>query len=35
MELGKYNVRVSILLAMAEIYGTTVQEFFAGLQLYE
>lgn len=32
MELGKYSVRVSVLLAMKQIYGVnSFDEFFAGL----
>lgn len=32
MELGKYSIRVSVLLAMKEIYGvSTFDEFFADL----
>jgi transcriptional regulator with XRE-family HTH domain len=35
MERGKYNVRVSVLLALADLYGTPVQDFFADLERYE
>ena len=35
MELGKYNIRVSVLLAFAELYKTPVQDFFANLERYE
>ena len=35
MELGQYNVRVSVLLALAEIYDTPIQDFFADLDRYE
>ena len=35
MELGKYSIRVSVLLALAEIYQTPVQNFFANLERYE
>lgn len=35
MELGKYNVRVSVLLALSEIYRVPIQDFFADLELYE
>ena len=35
MELGQYNVRVSVLLALAEIYDTPIQDFFADLERYE
>ena len=31
MELGKYSIRVSVLLALAELYDTPVQDFFEGL----
>ena len=32
MELGKYNIRVSVLLALADLYYTPVQDFFEGLE---
>jgi len=32
MELGKYSIRVSVLLALAELYGVVVQDFFEGLE---
>lgn len=35
MELGQYNVRVSVLLALAEIYDTPIQDFFVDLERYE
>ena len=35
MELGKYNVRVSVLLALADLYRTPIQDFFAELERYE
>ena len=35
MERGKYNIRVSILLALAELYRTPIQDFFAGLDWFE
>ena len=35
MELGQYNVRVSVLLALAELYDTPIQDFFADLERYE
>ncbi|MCL2402040.1 MAG: helix-turn-helix domain-containing protein [Oscillospiraceae bacterium] len=35
MELGKYNIRVSVLLALAEMYRTPIQNFFADLERYE
>lgn len=33
MELGRYSVRVSVLLGMKEIYGASFDEFFEGLSL--
>ena len=35
MELGKYSVRVSILLALADLYNVPIQDFFAELERYE
>ena len=35
IELGKYNVRVSVLLALADLYNTPIQNFFADLKRYE
>ena len=35
MESGKYSIRVSILLALAELYNTPVQDFFMGIDRYE
>lgn len=35
MELGKYSIRISVLLALAELYDTPIQDFFEGLQRYE
>lgn len=35
MELGQYNIRVSVLLALAELYDTPIQDFFADLERYE
>jgi len=32
MELGKYSIRVSVLLALTELYCTPIQEFFADLK---
>ena len=34
MELGKYSIRISVLLALAEIYRTPIEEFFADLDQY-
>ncbi len=33
MELGRYNVRVSILVALKQIYKVSFDEFFEGLSL--
>ena len=33
MELGHYNIRVTILLALKEIYNATFDDFFEGLSL--
>ncbi len=33
MELGRYNVRVSVLLALKELYHVSFDEFFVGLTL--
>lgn len=33
MELGHYNIRVTILLALKEIYNATFDDFFDGLSL--
>lgn len=35
MELGKYSIRISVLLALAELYDTPIQDFFADLERYE
>ena len=35
MELGTYSIRVSVLLALAELYDTPIQDFFADLERYE
>lgn len=35
IELGTYRIRVSVLLALAELYGTPIQDFFADLERYE
>jgi len=35
MELGTYSIRVSVLLALAELYGVTVQDFFEGIERHE
>ena len=31
MELGRYNIRVSVLRALTELYGAKVEEFFQGV----
>lgn len=31
MELGRHNIRVSVLLALKELYHATFEEIFAGL----
>jgi len=35
MELGRYSIRVSVLLALAEIYHVPVQDFFIDLDCCE
>lgn len=35
MERGVYNIRVSVLLALADLYQTPIQDFFADLERYE
>ncbi len=35
MELGTYSIRISVLLALAELYDTPIQDFFADLDRYE
>ena len=35
MELGKYSIRVSVLLALADLYYTPVEDFFESLERYE
>ena len=35
MELGRYSVRISVLLALAEMYRVPVAAFFADLEPYE
>ncbi len=34
MELGKYSIRISVLLALAELYNTQIENFFADLERY-
>lgn len=31
MELGKYSIRISVLLALKEIYHAEIEDFFRGL----
>jgi transcriptional regulator with XRE-family HTH domain len=31
IELGKYSIRISVLLALADMYSVGVQDFFEGL----
>ena len=31
MELGRYSIRVSVLIALKKIYGVSYEEFFQGL----
>ena len=35
MEVGRYSIRVSVLLALAELYQTPIQHFFADLDRYK
>ena len=35
MELGRYSIRISVLLALADLYRVQVQDFFADLDRYE
>jgi transcriptional regulator with XRE-family HTH domain len=35
MELGTYSIRVSVLLALAELYGVSVEDFFEGIQRHQ
>ncbi len=35
MELGEYSIRVSVLLALADLYKTPIQDFFVNLERYE
>jgi len=32
MELGTYSIRVSVLLALSDLYDTPIQDFFEGLE---
>ena len=33
MELGRYSIRVSVLLAMKQIYNVAIEDFFSGIVL--
>ena len=35
MELGQYSIRVSVLLALADLYRVMIQNFFEDLERYE
>jgi len=35
MELGKYSIKISVLLALAELYHTSLEDFFVDLERYE
>jgi len=35
MELGTYSIRVSVLLALADLYRVSVQDFFEGIERHE
>ena len=35
LEMGRYSVRVSVLLALAEMYRVPIEAFFADLERYE
>jgi len=35
MELGKYSIRISVLLALSELYHTPIEDFFANIERYE
>ena len=35
MELGKYSIRVSVLLALADLYHTPIECFFEDLERFE
>ena len=32
MELGTYSIRISVLLALADLYDTPIQDFFKGIE---
>ena len=33
MELGRYNIRVTVLLALKDIYNANMEDFFEGLSI--
>ena len=35
IELGKYSIRISVLLALSELYNTPIENFFADLERYQ
>ena len=35
MEIGQYNIRISVLLALSEMYDAPIQDFFANLERHE
>ena len=35
MELGQYSIRISVLLALADLYNVPIQKFFENLEYYE
>ena len=35
IELGEYSIRVSVLLALVDLYHVPIQDFFADLERYE
>ena len=35
MELGKYSIKISVLLTLADLYHTPLEDFFANLERYE
>lgn len=34
MELGKYSIRISVLLALADLYNTPIEKFFEDVDRY-
>jgi len=35
MELGIYSIRISVLLALSDLYDTPIQDFFADIERYK